>query len=42
MLDENLPQAAGVRNWFGDRREAEGAERMSTSLSLGEADRKDV
>jgi hypothetical protein len=34
MRDENLPYALSVRNWFGDRREAEGGERVSTSLSL--------
>jgi hypothetical protein len=33
MRDENLPRREEGK-WFGDQREAEGAKRMSTSLSL--------
>jgi len=40
MRDENLPHGESVRKGFGDRREAEGAKRMSTSLSLRHAPRR--
>ena len=39
MRDENLPRRE-EGEWFGDRREAEGAKRTSTSLSLRHAPRR--